>query len=172
LTESSQRLERGVFSRRLEEFLEQLREGETPNYGEFCSFCYNPLPVGFSRCDHCGQDLRERPTLKSIPPEVMAMFRRKQRRESIIVNSFAYFGLLLGVALFIGVVAIAFFYFDLALWLLIFSMFVLLVGSRVLAALFGGIIGDEIGYRYANRRLAEDWADFVAQRETPGQKID
>jgi hypothetical protein len=165
MTSAPQRQERHVFSRRLEEFLEQLREGETPNYGLFCSFCYNPIPTGYERCDHCGQDLKERPPRESIPQEVLSMFRRKLRRESIIVNSFAYFGLLLGVALFIGVVAIAFFYFDLALWLLIFSMFVLLVGSRVLAALFGGIIGDELGYRYANRRLAEDWADFVAGRE-------
>jgi hypothetical protein len=29
----------------------------------------------------------------------------------------------------------------------------------------GGVIGDEIGYRYANRRLAEDWAQHVAERE-------
>ena len=36
-------------------------DGETPNSGRFCSFCYNPLPPGFERCDHCGQDLRERP---------------------------------------------------------------------------------------------------------------
>jgi hypothetical protein len=165
VTQAYPRQERRVFSARLEEFLESLREGTTPNYGRFCSFCYNPTPEGYERCDHCGQDLKERPPSISIPEEVLAMFRRKLRRESIIVNSFAYFGLLMGVSLFIGVVAMAFFYFDLALWLLIFSMFVLLVGSRVLAGIFGGIIGDEIGYRYANRRLAEDWAEFVATRQ-------
>jgi hypothetical protein len=30
---------RTVLSPRLEVFLDQLREGETPNYGRFCYFC-------------------------------------------------------------------------------------------------------------------------------------
>lgn len=37
---------RQVFSDRLNEFLNLMQEGETPNFGSFCSFCYNPLPQG------------------------------------------------------------------------------------------------------------------------------
>lgn len=159
------RSERRVFSSRLDAFLDSLYEGETPNAGSFCSFCYNPLPPGFDRCDHCGQDLRGRPPVRSLPAAVIEMHRRKQRRESLIVNSFAYLGLALGLALFLGLVAVNVLYLDRALWFFIIATVVFLVGSRVLAGVVGGVIGDEVGFRYANKRLAEDWAGFVAQRE-------
>jgi hypothetical protein len=156
---------RSVLSPRLETFLEQLREGETPNHGRFCSFCYNPLPPDFERCDNCGQDLKDRAPITSVPDEVVEMYGRKLRRESVIVNSFAYIGLGLGLAIFLGMVAINVLYLDRALWFFFIAIGVFLIGSRVLAALIGGVIGDEIGYRYANKRLAEDWAQHVAERE-------
>ena len=90
---------------------------------------------------------------------------RKQKRESLIVNCFAYLGLALGLALFLGMVAINVTYLDRALWFFFIAIGVFLIGSRVLAAIIGGVIGDEIGYRYASRRLAEDWAQHVAGRE-------
>ena len=154
-----------IFSPRLEAFLERLQEGTTPNAGTFCSFCYNPLPPGYERCDHCSQDPRARPPLHSLPPEVVEMQRRKLRRESLIVNSFAYLGLALGMALFLGMVAINVLYLDKALWFFLLATLVFLVGSRVLAGVLGGVVGDEAGYRYANKRLAEEWADHLQQRE-------
>ena len=159
------RAPREVFSARLREFLDQLQEGTTPNYGSFCSFCYNPLPQGFTRCDHCGQSAQRAP-LTSVPQEVLDMHRRKLKRESLVVNSFAYFGLALGLAIFLGMVAINVLYMEKALWFFILATFIFLVGSRLLAGIFGGVIGDEIGYRYANKHLAEDWALHVSQRET------
>jgi hypothetical protein len=155
---------REVFSTRLREFLDQLQEGTTPNYGTFCSFCYNPMPQGHPRCDHCGQSSSLEP-LTSIPQEVLEMHRRKLKRESLVVNSFAYLGLALGLAIFLGMVAINVLFMEKALWFFILSTFVFLVGSRLLAGIFGGVIGDEIGYRYANKHLAEDWAAHVSQRE-------
>jgi hypothetical protein len=155
-----------VFSTRLEAFLDQVHEGTTPNAGRFCPFCYNPLPPGFDRCDHCGQDLQDRPTLESLPSVVLEMYRRKQRRESLVVNSFAYLGLALGLAIFLGLVAVNVLYLDKAFWFFLLATVVFLVGSRLLAGVIGGVIGDEVGYRYANKRLSEDWAAHVAQRET------
>ena len=157
--------ERRLLSERLEAFLDQLREGATPNFGSFCGSCYNPLPAGHDGCDHCGQAIAARPPVTSVPAEVIEMHRRKLRRESLIVNAFAYLGLLLGVAIFVGLVAIDVFYLGGALWLLVLSLVVLLVGSRLLAGLLGGVIGDELGYRYASRRLAEEWATYVGKRE-------
>jgi hypothetical protein len=165
-TRQAQNSPRQVFSDRLREFLDQVIEGATPNFGAFCAFCYNPLPPGYERCDHCGQSLKERAPLESVPQDVLLMHRRKLKRESLVVNSFAYFGLALGLAIFLGMVAVNVLYMDRALWFFILATFVFLVGSRVLAAVFGGIIGDEIGYRYANKHLAEDWAQHVSQRET------
>ena len=157
---------RQVFSTRLEAFLDQLAEGETPNAGAFCSFCYNPLPAGLQRCDHCGQSVGDRPAIASLPADVIDMHRRKRRRESLVVNSFAYLGLSLALALFLGLVAVNVLAMDSELWFFAIATLVLLVASRLFPALLGGVIGDEVGFRYAQRRLAQDWAAHVAQRET------
>jgi hypothetical protein len=155
-----------VFSARLDAFLTALDEGNTPNHGSFCSFCYNPLPPGYEACDHCGQSTSVRPPIDSLPPVMLEMHRRKMKRESVIVNSFAFFGLGLGLAIFLGLVAVNVLLMNKELWFFLIAFFTFLVGSRVLAALFGGLIGDEIGFRYANKRLSEDWAAHVHERET------
>jgi len=155
-----------IFSQRLEDFMDRLWDGKAPNAGEFCSFCYNPIPRGFSNCDHCNQDLSERPPLTSLPREVVMMYRAKMKRESMIVNSFAFLGLFLGLAIFLGLVAINVLYMEKAFWFFLLATLIFLVSSRVLAAIIGGVIGDEIGYRVATRRLAEDWAAYVQERES------
>jgi len=162
----ARRAERRVFSARLNAFLDQLYEGQAPNAGSFCSFCYNPLPPGYQRCDHCGQAVSERAPVQTLPADVLEMHRRMRKRESLIVNTLAYLGLALGLALFLGMVAINVLYMDRALWFFLLATAVFLIGSRLLAGLLGGIVGDEIAYRYANKRLAEDWAAHVARRET------
>jgi hypothetical protein len=163
---------RRVFSTRLESFLDDLYAGETPNAGRFCAFCYNPLPLGFERCDHCGQAVSDRPPLISVPDAVVEMHRRKQRRESVVVNAFAYFGLALGMTLFLGLVAINVLYLNKAFWFFALALAIFLVGSRLFAAIFGGVIGDEVGFRYANKRLSGDWAAHVTERESQkGGKI-
>jgi len=53
-----------------------------------------------------------------------------------------------------------------ALWFFVIATVVLLIASRLFPALLGGVIGDDVGFRYANKRLAEDWTDHVAKRET------
>jgi hypothetical protein len=161
-----------IFSQRLEDFMDLLWDGKAPNAGEFCAFCYNPIPRGYVRCDHCGQDLAERPPLKSLPREIVYMYRSKMKRESTIVNGFAFLGLFLGLALFLGMVAINVLYMEKAFWFFCVSIVVLIVASRVFAGLIGGVIGDEVGYRVASNRLAEDWATWVHERETaakPGE---
>ena len=160
---------RRVFSGRLETFLDQLAEGTTPNSGRFCSFCYNPLPEGFGRCDHCGQDAAERATLQSLPGEVLDMHLRKRKRESLIVNSFAYAGLALSLALFLAGVAAVYFWWDRNFWLLVLNLILLVVTSRVFPGVLGGLVGDEVGFRYAGKRLAEDWTEHVSRRH-PGRQ--
>lgn len=153
----------GVFSDRLEAFLDQLLEGATPNAGRFCANCYNPLPPGVDRCDHCGRYAAE--SVSSLPANVVEMHRLKRRRESLVVNSFAYLGLGMGLALFLSLVAINVLYLEKALWFFIFATVCFLVGSRLLAGIVGGLIGDEIGYRYANKKLAEEWQAHLAMRD-------
>lgn len=145
--------------------MDLLWEGKAPNAGAFCAYCYNPIPRGYTRCDHCGQDLNERKPLDSLPRAVVYMYRAKMKRESVIVNSFAFLGLFLGLALFLGLVAINVLYMEKAFWFFVLATVIFLVSSRVLAGIIGGVIGDEIGYRVANKRLAEDWAAHVQERE-------
>ena len=164
----TQRGERGIFSSRLDDFLDRLQEGETPNAGSFCAFCYTPLLPDAQRCDHCGQSLAERPPISSVPGEVVAMHLRMRKRESVIVNSFAFFGLGLGLALFLGLVAINVLYLNRELWFFVIATVVFLVASRVLAGIIGGYIGDEIGYRYGHKKLAEDWHQHLATRRIDG----
>jgi hypothetical protein len=97
------------------------------------------------------------------------MHRRMRKRESLIVNSFAFFGLGLGLAMFLGMVAINVLYLDRALWFFVIATLVFLVGSRVFAGIIGGYIGDEIGYRYGRKKLAEDWRQHLASREVERQ---
>ena len=135
---------REVFPTPLGEFLDQLQDGTTPNYGSFCSFCYNPMPQDQARCDHCGQSTDREPLI-SVPQAVLDMHRRKLKRESLVVNSFAYLGLALGLAIFLGMVAINVLYMEKALWFFILAVFIFLVGSRLLAGIFGGVIGAIVG---------------------------
>jgi hypothetical protein len=153
-----------IFSSRLEAFLDELYAGKTPNAGRFCDFCYNPLPPGHERCDHCDRDQTGAPALTSLPPDVLDMYRRKQKRESVVVNSFAYAGLLLALALFLGLIAINVVYMEREFWFFLVAIVILFVAGRLLPGIIGGVIGDEIGYRYARKKLLEDWTAHVQQR--------
>ena len=97
------------------------------------------------------------------------MHWRMRKRESLIVNSFAFLGLGLGLALFLGLVAVNVLYLDRALWFFVIATVIFLVGSRVLAGIIGGVIGDEIGYNYGHKKLAEDWRLHLATRESDRQ---
>src|SRR5690606_25032158 len=100
-----------------------------------------------------------------LPESVLRMYRRKLKSESLIVNSFAYVGLLSGLALFLGLVAVNVLYMNRELWFFLIATVVFLVSSRVFAGILGGIIGDELAYKIANKHLAEDWANHIAERE-------
>lgn len=152
-----------LFSPRLDELLDAIGRGEAPNAGSFCGYCFTPL-AGRDACAHCGRPVSQTPPADRIPDEVLTMYRALRRRESLVVNSFAYLGLTIGVLLFVAMVAIAVFYLNAAWWFLTLSIVVLLVGGRVLAGILGGVIGDDLGYRYARRKLAEDWAAYQASR--------
>ncbi len=153
-----------IFSDRLKQVLETLIKGEAPNAGHFCGYCYTPIDRQRLHCPHCAKAVAAYPPVASVPPEVLEMFRKVRRRESLVVNSFAQFGIMLGVTTFIVV-----FYFlfltEAAIWWYVFDTVLLFILSRVLAGLLGGYVGDELGYRYARAKLAEDWRAFDTARE-------
>ena len=152
-----------VFSERLTTALAAMVKGEAPNAGRFCGHCFTPLDPERTQCPNCDHPVEDRPPIERVPSEVLEMFRKLRRRESLVVNSFAYLGLALGVLTFI-VVFYVLFNLDANVWWFVFDIALLFVLSRVLAGLLGGVVGDEVGFRYARRKLAEEWREYEGER--------
>ena len=154
-----------VFSERLDTLMAAMIEGEAPNVGRFCGYCYTPLGKKADVCAHCGRGTAEYEPVAKLPPEVIDLYRRMRKRESLIVNSFAFAGLGLGLVLFILLVAVAVYRFNQSLWMLAGATAVLIVGGRIFAGILGGWIGDSIGYDFAHKRLVAEWTAFEHERE-------
>ena len=152
-----------VFSGRLTTVLDTIFKGEAPNAGRFCGHCYTPLDQQRTHCPHCGCAVVEHAPVEHVPREVLAMFRNLRRRESLVVNGFAYLGMLLGVLIFIAVFYILF-QRNVSVWWYVFDIALLFVLARGLAGLLGGFVGDELGFRYARRKLAEEWRAYEEGR--------
>lgn len=153
-----------IFSERLTAILEKLFEGKTPNAGNFCGFCYTPLDKQRLHCPHCQRAVEDYRPVDRVPADILQMFRSLRRRETLIVNAFAYLGLALGVLLFIAVFLVIF-ALNGGFWWYIFNIVLLFVSARVLAGLLGGWVGDELGFRYGRRKLSEEWQAYDAARE-------
>ena len=151
-----------IFSERLSSALDAMFAGEAPNAGRFCGYCYTPIDQQRTQCPHCERSVAEHAPAQRVPDEVLAMFRQLRRRESRIVNSFAYAGLLLGVLTFIGVFY-ALFTLNANVWWYVFNIALLFILSRGLAGLLGGFVGDEVGFRYARRKLIKEWQEYEAK---------
>ena len=157
-----------VFSPRLDEVLGMMIAGEAPNAGRFCAYCYTPMSKTADACPYCKRDALTTGTLEKVPLDIIALYRRWRKRESLVVNSFAFGGLFLAVLIFIGLVAYAVYRMEASLWMLSFATLFLLVGGRVLAGIFGGWIGDNVGYEYAHKKLVVEWAELEERRRNGG----
>ena len=152
-----------IFSERLSAVLDAVFKGEAPNAGRFCGSCYTPIDAQRRQCPHCGRSVAERAPVERVPDGVLEMFRRLRRRESLVVNSFAYLGLALGVLTFVLVFYLLF-ALNANVWWFVFDIVLLFGLSRGLAGLLGGVVGDEVGFRYARRKLAEEWGAYEVER--------
>lgn len=154
-----------VFSERLDTLMAAMLDGEAPNVGRFCGYCYTPLGKKADVCEHCGRGTSDYQPVAKLPAEVIDLYRRMRKRESLVVNSFAFAGLGLGLILFILLVAVAVYRFNQSLWMLAGATAVLIIGGRIFAGILGGWIGDAIGYDFAHKRLVEEWTSFERERE-------
>jgi hypothetical protein len=159
-----------IFSPRLDEVMGLMMKGEAPNAGRFCGYCYTPMSKTATACPYCSREVAEIPPLDQLPPEVIGLYKRMRKRESLIVNSFAFGGLFLAVLIFMGLVAVAVYLMDQSLWMLAFATVFLLVGGRVFAGLLGGWIGDNVGFEYSRRKLVAEWQEFERSRKAGGQQ--
>lgn len=145
-------------SPRLEEIAVQVRKGELPNSGRFCGNCYTPLAAERQQCLYCETAVAAAPPVGSIPLAVIEMVRAKRGRESWIVHTLAFTGLFLGTAISIAML-LAF-----PGWWRLAALAMLLLGTRGLAAILGGWLGDVLAYRSAKALVAEQWAAFERER--------
>lgn len=154
-----------VFSPRLDEIMGLMIKGEIPNVGRFCGYCYTPIGKGEERCNHCGRTRSEYAPVAKIPADFFALYRAMRKRESLIVNSFAFAGLGIGLLLFIVLVGVAVYRYDAAWTMLALATAVFMIGGRVFAGVLGGWIGDNVGYDYARKHLAIEWDAYQRARE-------
>jgi hypothetical protein len=154
-----------VFSERLDEIMDAMIEGKIPNVGRFCGYCYTPVGKNVEACAHCGRSTREYAPVAKIPSDFFPLYRRMRKRESMVVNTFAFAGLGLGLVLFVFLVWLAVYHYQQSLWMLAAATAVFIVGGRVFAGLLGGWIGDSIGYDFAHRRLVGEWREYERARD-------
>ncbi len=154
-----------VFSPRLDEIMAAMIKGDIPNVGRFCGYCYTPIGKRTDACAHCGRTAAEYAPEPKIPSDFFDLYRRMRKRESLIVNLFAFAGLGIGLILFIVLVGLAVYRYEQNLWLLAGATAVFIVGGRILAGLLGGWIGDNVGYDYAHKKLVVEWHAYERERE-------
>lgn len=159
--------ERAIISDRLAELLDDMLAGSAPNAGRFCGNCYHPLSAEREACTHCGTRVAERVTVAAVPAEVIEAFRLRRGREGLVVRTFAWTGLTIGVIVALLPLAIAG-----VTWWSFTGFFVLMFGFYLLSANLANSVGDELGYRWGTAIFRGRWERFVAGRDGEGRATD
>lgn len=152
--------ERAIISARLTELLDDMLTGRAPNAGRFCGNCYHPLAAERDVCPHCGTPVSERAAVAAVPAEVIEAFRLRRGREGMVVRTFAWVGLTIGVVVVLLPLAIA----GVRWWSFV-SFFALMVLFYLLSANLANSVGDALGYRWGTAIFRRRWERFVAERD-------
>ena len=134
--------------------------GQAPNAGRFCGNCYHPLAADRTVCPHCNARVSNRPAVSAVPREIIEAFRRRRGREGLVVRTFAWTGLTLGVTL--SLVPLA---FAGVTWWSAALFFGIMVGFYIASANLANSIGDAIGYRWGSSIFRRAWEAHVAERD-------
>ncbi|MEO8458005.1 MAG: hypothetical protein ABI559_09350 [Chloroflexota bacterium] len=149
--------ERAIISDRLSDLLDDMLAGRAPNAGRFCGNCYHPLANDRTVCPHCGIAVADEPTAAAVPSEIIEAFRLRRGREGLVVRTFAWSGLTLGV-----VVALLPLAFVGVTWWTFASFFILMFGFYVLSANLANSVGDTLGYRWGTSIFRKRWDKYKA----------
>jgi hypothetical protein len=151
----------GIISERLADLLDDMLAGRAPNAGRFCGNCYHPLAPERDACPHCGTTVAERPTVAAVPREVIEAFRLRRGREGLVVRSFAWVGLAIGIT--VALLPLAF--FGATHWWTFASFFGLMFFFYLLSANLANSVGDSLGYSWGQAVFNRHWRKFVARRD-------
>jgi hypothetical protein len=134
--------------------------GRAPNAGRFCGNCYHPLGDDRESCPYCGISVAETPPVEAVPRAVIEAHRVRRSREGLVVRTFAWGGLTLGVTL--SLVPLAFAGVQ---WWTIILFFGLLIFFYIFSANLANSLGDSLGYRWGQAAFRSRWDALVEARE-------
>ena len=150
----------GIISARLAELLDDMLAGRAPNAGRFCGNCYHPLAPERASCPFCGIAVAETPTVAAVPRPIIEAHRIRRGREGLVVRSFAWIGLSIGV----GVALLPLILVGVTWWA--FALFLgLMLFFYIASANLANWIGDELGYKWGQSIFRGRWNRWVAQRD-------
>jgi hypothetical protein len=159
----------------LQESMEEIALGQSPNHGRFCGNCYGrlsepsrrrPSRLPASICKHCGARTDATPQVHAVPAEVLELYMAKRKREGLIVNLFAFLGIFLALVL------------SAVVWLItpdnlwkIAPFLVLILGAYYLARVIGYNVGVPVGSRAGRNIRDARWAAYLQRRQTQGEIV-
>lgn len=126
----------------LQERMERIIRGDSPNAGRFCGYCYARLGDQDPACPVCGREVAEMGALSRVPRDGLRVYNAYRRKMRLWVNLFAFLGIFIAVVLFIVMIV---YLPNPWVW---FAVPVLFFGSWYFANLlagFGAAIGDRQG---------------------------
>ena len=152
-----------LFSETLELHMVEVGNGLRPNAGQFCNFCFDPVELKNNKnkkCKNCKKNITKNNTVNSVPEEIFSMLREVRKIERHYVISFAFLGIFLSLLTgFLLVLNTTFLYSNEILGTIILFAYLLITG-RLLANIFGGVIGDQLGYKKGRAKLELRWSEW------------
>jgi len=149
----------------LQERMERIIRGDSPNAGRFCGYCYARLDDGVAACAVCGHAISEYEPVPRVPRDVLRVYNAHRKKMRLWVNLFAYLGILIAVTLFIVMIV---YLPNPWVW---FAVPVLFFGSWYFANLLGGWLGALLGTRQGVPARSAAWQELL-ERRAAGENLD
>jgi hypothetical protein len=149
----------------LQERMERIIRGDSPNAGRFCGFCYARLDGDAPACAVCGHALAEYEPVTRVPRDALRVYNAHRKKMRLWVNLFAYLGILIAVAVFIVMIV---YLPNPWVW---FAVPVLFFGSWYFANLLGGWLGAMLGTRQGVPARTAAWHALL-ERRAAGENLD
>jgi hypothetical protein len=149
----------------LQERMERIIRGDSPNTGQFCGYCYARLDQSQQQCALCGRATTQVTPVTRVPRDALRVYNAYRKTMRFWVNLFAYLGILIAVATFIVMIVLL---PNPWVW---FAVPVLFFGSWYLANLFGGWFGAAIGTRRGVPARSAMWQQLLHRRDA-GENLD
>jgi hypothetical protein len=149
----------------LQERMDRIIRGESPNSGRFCGYCYARLERDDTDCPLCGRAVSEVAPVARVTRDVLRVYNAHRRKMQLWVNTFAFTGIFLAIV--ISGVIVALFPYP---WNFL-AVVTLFFGSWYLANLLGGGIGGMLGIRQGSAVRSTAWRELL-QRRAAGENLD